>query len=44
MHKGRECTIPKMDIQELKDEGMVQTTRPLEDWLGGLFQMDAFEP
>ncbi len=41
--KGREFTIMTIDIHEFNDEGMVQTTWHLEDWLGGLFQMGAFE-
>lgn len=32
-----------IDVHEFNDEGMVQTTWHLEDWLGGLFQMGAFE-
>lgn len=41
--RGREFTIMTIDIHEFNDEGMVQTTWHLEDWLGGLFQMGAFE-
>lgn len=41
--KGREFTIMTIDIHEFNDEGMVQTTWHLEDWLGGLFQMGAFD-
>jgi len=33
--KGREFTIMTIDIHEFNDEGMVQTTWHLEDWLGG---------
>jgi steroid delta-isomerase-like uncharacterized protein len=42
--KGRPFTIMTIDIHEFNDDGMVQTTWHLEDWLGGLFQMGAFEP
>lgn len=42
--KGRPFTIMTIDIHEFNDQGMVQTTWHLEDWLGGLFQMGAFEP
>lgn len=41
--KGREFTIMTIDIHEFNDDGLVQTTWHLEDWLGGLFQMGAFE-
>lgn len=41
--KGREFTIMTIDIHEFNKDGMVQTTWHLEDWLGGLFQMGAFE-
>ena len=41
--KGREFTIMTIDIHEFDDKGMVKTTWHLEDWLGGLFQMGAFE-
>lgn len=41
--KGREFVIMTIDIHQFNDEGMVQTTWHLEDWLGGLFQMGAFE-
>lgn len=41
--KGREFTIMTIDVHEFNDQGMVQTTWHLEDWLGGLFQMGAFE-
>lgn len=41
--KGREFTIMTIDIHEFNEDGMVQTTWHLEDWLGGLFQMGAFE-
>ena len=41
--KNRPFTIMTIDIHEFNEEGMVQTTWHLEDWLGGLFQMGAFE-
>jgi len=41
--KGRPFTIMTIDIHEFNKDGMVQTTWHLEDWLGGLFQMGAFE-
>lgn len=41
--KGRPFTIMTIDIHEFNEDGMVQTTWHLEDWLGGLFQMGAFE-
>jgi len=41
--KGRPFTIMTIDIHQFNDEGLVQTTWHLEDWLGGLFQMGAFE-
>lgn len=41
--KDRPFTIMTIDIHEFNEEGMVQTTWHLEDWLGGLFQMGAFE-
>ncbi|MFM7446454.1 MAG: ester cyclase [Tabrizicola sp.] len=41
--KGREFTIMTIDIHEFNEDGMVQTTWHLEDWLGGRFQMGAFE-
>ena len=41
--KGRPFTIMTIDVHEFNDDGMVQTTWHLEDWLGGLFQMGAFE-
>ena len=41
--KGRPFTIMTIDIHEFNDEGLVQTTWHLEDWLGALFQMGAFE-
>ncbi|BBE73568.1 ester cyclase [Oharaeibacter diazotrophicus] len=41
--KGRPFTIMTIDIHEFNDQGMVQKTWHLEDWLGGLFQMGAFE-
>jgi steroid delta-isomerase-like uncharacterized protein len=41
--KNRPFTITTIDIHEFNDQGMVQTTWHLEDWLGGLFQMGAFE-
>ena len=41
--KGREFTTMTIDVHEFNDEGMVQTTWHLEDWLGGPFQMGAFE-
>ena len=42
--KGRPFTIMTIDVHEFNDEGLVQTTWHLEDWLGGLFQMGAFDP
>lgn len=41
--KGRPFTIMTIDIHQFNDEGLVQTTWHLEDWLGALFQMGAFE-
>lgn len=41
--KSRHFTIMTIDIHEFNDMGMVQKTWHLEDWLGGLFQMGAFE-
>jgi len=41
--KGRKFTIMTIDVHEFNKDGMVQTTWHLEDWLGGLFQMGAFE-
>jgi predicted ester cyclase len=41
--KRRPFTIMTIDIHEFNDKGLVQTTWHLEDWLGGLFQMGAFE-
>lgn len=41
--KGREFTTMTIDIHEFNEDGMFQTTWHLEDWLGGLFQMGAFE-
>jgi steroid delta-isomerase-like uncharacterized protein len=41
--KGRPFTIMTIDVHEFNDQGMVQTTWHLEDWLGALFQMGAFE-
>jgi len=41
--KGRPFTIMTIDIHEFNEDGMVQTSWHLEDWLGGLFQMGAFE-
>ena len=41
--KGRPFTIMTIDIHEFNKDGMVQKTWHLEDWLGGLFQMGAFE-
>lgn len=42
--KGRPFTIMTIDVHEFNKDGLVQTTWHLEDWLGGLFQMGAFEP
>ncbi len=41
--KGRPFTIMTIDIHEFNEDGLVQTSWHLEDWLGGLFQMGAFE-
>ncbi len=41
--KGKDFTIMTIDIHEFNDDGMVTKTWHLEDWLGGLFQMGAFE-
>ena len=41
--RGRNFTIMTIDIHEFNDAGLVQTTWHLEDWLGALFQMGAFE-
>lgn len=41
--KGRDFTIMTIDIHQFDDKGMVVKTWHLEDWLGGLFQMGAFE-
>lgn len=41
--KSRPFTIMTIDIHEFNDDGLVQTSWHLEDWLGGLFQMGAFE-
>lgn len=41
--KGKDFTIMTIDIHEFNDEGMVIRTWHLEDWLGGLFQMGAFD-
>jgi predicted ester cyclase len=41
--KGRQFTIMTIDIHEFNKDGMVQKTWHLEDWLGGLYQMGAFE-
>jgi len=42
--RGRPFTIMTTNLHEFNDGGLVQTTWPLEDWLGGLFQIGAFEP
>ena len=39
----RKFTIMTIDVHEFNKDGMVQKTWHLEDWLGGLFQMGAFE-
>ncbi len=41
--KGRNFTIMTIDVHEFDSKGMVIKTWHLEDWLGGLFQMGAFE-
>jgi len=41
--KGRDFKIMTIDIHQFNDKGMVVKTWHLEDWLGGLFQMGAFE-
>ncbi len=41
--KGRDFKIMTIDIHQFNDQGMVVKTWHLEDWLGGLFQMGAFE-
>lgn len=41
--KGRPFTIMTIDIHQFNNEGLVQNTWHLEDWLGALFQMGAFE-
>jgi steroid delta-isomerase-like uncharacterized protein len=40
--KGRPIKIMAIDIHQFRD-GRIATTWHLEDWLGGLFQMGAFE-
>ncbi|MCB1502868.1 MAG: ester cyclase [Bauldia sp.] len=42
--KGRQFTIMTIDVHEFNDQGLVQTTWHLEDWMRGLFQMGAFDP
>lgn len=41
--KGRPFSIMTIDVHEFNEDGLVQTSWHLEDWLGGLFQMGAFE-
>lgn len=41
--KGRDFKIMTIDIHQFNDKGMVVKTWHLEDWLGGLYQMGAFE-
>lgn len=41
--KGNPIKIMTIDIHEFNDQGLVVKTWHLEDWLGGLFQMGAFE-
>lgn len=41
--KGRNFSIMTIDVHEFDSKGMVVKTWHLEDWLGGLFQMGAFE-
>jgi steroid delta-isomerase-like uncharacterized protein len=41
--KGRPFTIMTIDVHEFNDQGLVQTTWHLEDWMRGLFQMGAFD-
>ncbi|WP_137157682.1 ester cyclase [Rhizobium sp. FKL33] len=41
--KGRTFTIMTIDVHEFNEQGLVQTTWHLEDWVGALFQMGAFE-
>ncbi|MBL8790343.1 MAG: ester cyclase [Rhizobiales bacterium] len=41
--KGRDFKIMTIDIHQFNSDGMVVKTWHLEDWLGGLFQMGAFE-
>jgi steroid delta-isomerase-like uncharacterized protein len=40
--KGRPIKIMAIDIHQFRD-GKIARTWHLEDWLGGLFQMGAFE-
>lgn len=42
--RGRPFTITIIGLHECNDGGMVRTTWHQEDWLGGLFQIGAFEP
>lgn len=41
--KGRPVKIMTIDIHEFNNDGLVVRTWHLEDWLGGLYQMGAFE-
>ena len=41
--KGRDFKIMTIDIHQFNDKGMVVKTWHLEDWLGGMYQMGAFE-
>ncbi len=41
--KNRPIKIMTIDIHEFNKDGLVSKTWHLEDWLGGLFQMGAFE-